>query len=387
VQTSHQRDVPAPVGIDAAKLHALLVRARREIDDGLLPACQLAVAKDGHLIAFETYGDARANDRFLMYSSTKAFVAAAVWKLLSEGRLRVEQRVAELVPGFGANGKDGVTVEQVLLHTAGFPSAFLNPFDWTDEHKRHATFAGWPLEWEPGSRYLYHPLSSGWVQAELIERVTGRDFREYLYTEIVRPLGLESFRLGVPIAEQGDIKDVVLRGEPVTADELNAAWGIPEVPEGWLSQELLLFLNDPRVREVGIPAGGAVSTAADVAMFYQHLLANTGGLWNRDVVDRAIDRSNDMPDDLGVPTVRGWGIQVCGSPDGSGSFGWWYGFGRGNSARAFGHDGAGGQIAWANPETGVSFCYLTNGLDENILRQKRRLLAIGSRAAALTLSA
>ena len=54
-----------------------------------------------------------------------------------------------------------------------------------------------------------------------------------------------------------------------------------------------------------------------------------------------------------------------------------------NSPRAFGHDGAGGQIAWANPDTGLSFCYLTNGLDENIMRQKRRLLAIGSRAASL----
>jgi CubicO group peptidase (beta-lactamase class C family) len=64
-------------------------------------------------------------------------------------------------------------------------------------------------------------------------------------------------------------------------------------------------------------------------------------------------------------------------------FGWWFGFGRGNSPRAWGHDGAGGQIAWVNPDTGTSFCYLTNGLDENILRQKRRMLAIGSRAAAI----
>ena len=387
MRTSREIAVPEAVGIDAGKLTALLARARREVDEGLLPACQVAVAKDGCLVAFETYGDASSRDRFLMYSSTKGFVAAAVWKLLSEEQLRVEQRVAELVPEFGSSGKDAITVEQVMLHTAGFPSAFLNPFDWDDREKRLATFAEWPLEWEPGSRYLYHALSSGCVQAELIERVTGRDFREYLQSEIVRPLGLEAFRLGVPGAEQGDVMDVVLCGEPVTAEELNAAWGIPEVPAGWLSQELLLFLNDPRVREIGIPAGGAVSTAADVAMFYQHVLANTDGLWSRNVLDRSVDRANDMPDDLGVPTSRGWGIQVCGPSPGTGDFGWWYGFGRGNSPRAFGHDGAGGQIAWADPETRVSFCYLTNGLDENILRQKRRLLAIGSRAAALTLSA
>ena len=382
MEAPHVARVPESLGIDAGKLDDILVRLRREVDDGLLPACQAAIAKDGELVASVTYGDAADGDRFPMFSSTKAFVSSAIWKLLSEGALDVEQRVADIVPSFGATGKSDITVEQVLLHTSGFPTAFLNPFDWDDHEKRSATFASWELEWEPGSRYVYHGLSSGWVQAELIERTSGRDFREYLSTEIIRPMGLSSFSLGVPTAEQGNDKDVVLRGEPVTDEELNAAWGIPEVPEAWKSQELLLFLNDQRVREVGIPAGGAVSTAADVAMFYQHVLNNTGRLWSEEILRAAIDRANHMPDDLGVPTTRGWGIQVNGT-DASADFAWWYGFGRGNCTRAFGHDGAGGQIAWANPETGLSFCYLTNGLDENIMRQKRRMLGIGSRAASL----
>jgi CubicO group peptidase (beta-lactamase class C family) len=365
---------------NAAALTPLVERCRREIDSGLLPACQIAVAIRGEIVCFETLGDATNDSRFLMYSATKTFVASAVWKLFGEGLFSLDQRVAEILPGFGANGKHDITVEQVLLHTAGFPSGFLNPFEWDDASKRLATFASWPLEWEPGSRYLYHPLSSGWVQAAIIERVTGRDFREYLTGEIIEPLGLKAFALGIAADRQSDVKDVVLRGEAVTAEELNAAWGIPEVPEGWLTQEMLLFLNDARVREVGIPAGGAASTASDVAMFYQHVHANTGGLWSSDVLHEAIGRTNTMPDDLGIPTTRGLGVQVCGDDD----FGWWYGFGRGNSPRAWGHDGAGGQIAWINPENGLSFCYLTNGLDENILRQKRRLLGIGSRAAALS---
>ena len=61
------------------------------------------------------------------------------------------------------------------------------------------------------------------------------------------------------------------------------------------------------------------------------------------------------------------------------------GFGHGNSPGTFGHDGAGGQLAWADPETGLSFAYLTNGIDRHLIRQWRRNIGIGSRAAAVGL--
>jgi CubicO group peptidase (beta-lactamase class C family) len=356
---------------------ALLHRVQREIDSGLLPACQVAIAKDGELVAFETFGDATNDDRFIIFSSTKAFVASAIWLLMSEGKIDISRRVSDYIPEFGANGKDAITIEQVLLHNAGFPSGFLNPFDWDDRTKRHEILASWPLEWEPGSMYRYHALSSSWVQAALIEHITDTDFRTFIHERITEPLGLKSFRLGVGVEEQSNTRDLVTTGEPVTAEELKEAWGVDEVPPTWLSQDLLLFLNDPEVRTVGIPGGGGISTAADVAMFYQGLLRS--GIWDPSVIERATTTTNTMPDDLGVPTTRCLGIQACGDS----GYGWWYGFGKDNSPRAFGHDGAGGQIAWVNPETGLSFCYLTNGLDRNILREKRRTLGIGSRAATL----
>jgi len=355
----------------------LLVRVQREIDAGLLPACQLAIAKGGELRTFETFGAATNDNRFIIFSSSKAFVASAIWMLITEGELDISRRVAELIPEFGDNGKQDITIEQVLLHVAGFPSGFLNPFDWDDRTKRHEILASWPLEWEPGSMYRYHALSSPWVQAALIEQITGTDFRAFIHDRITGPLGLKSFRLGVPIDDQADVKDLETTGEPVTAAELKEAWGVDEVPPTWLSQDLLLFLNDANVRTVGIPGGGGVSTAADVVMFYQGLLASE--LWDPSVIERVTTTTITMPDDLGVPTTRCLGIQAAGDS----GYGWWYGFGKESSPRAFGHDGAGGQIAWANPETGVSFCYLTNGLDRNILREKRRTLGIGSRAAKL----
>ncbi|MEX2394215.1 MAG: serine hydrolase domain-containing protein [Actinomycetota bacterium] len=361
-------------------LDGLIARCRREIDEGLLPSCQLALAKDGELIAFETIGDATVASRYTIFSATKGVVSAATWLLLADNRLRLDQRVADIIPGFGANGKDEITVEHVLRHVAGFPQAFLNPFDWDDQRKRNEVFASWTLDFEPGSRYSYHGVSAAWVMCAMIETIAGTDYRTFIQTQVIDPLDLGAFRLGLPEDEQHDVLDCELRGDAATLTEI-AAWGMTELPADWRKgyQELLLFLNDPRVRAVGIPAGGAVSTAADVAMFYQGLLRS--GLWSEETLKLATEPFT-MPDDLSVPTTRGLGVQIAGDHD----WGWWYGFGKGNSPRAYGHDGAGGQIAWVNPETGVSFCYLTNGLDENIQRQKRRMLAIGSRAAQLDLA-
>lgn len=369
---------PSEVGVDPQKLDALLVRARREIDEGLLPSCQFALAREDKLVAFATYGDAPADARYCIMSSTKAFVASAIWLLLGEGKLSVSDRVADHVPEFGGNGKQDVTLEQVLLHTSGFPNAFLNPFDWDDRAKRLETFAAWELEWEPGSRYRYHGLSGAWVLAELIERLGGCDYRTFVRERVVRPVGLERFELGTAPKDQGDVQELVRVGELPSREELEAAWGISEIPAAWISHDQLLFLNDPGVRAVGIPAGGGISTAADVALFYQALLHNPADRWDTDVLAECTRLHHALPDDVGVPAPRGLGVQVA---DGEGAARLWRGFGHTNSTRAFGHDGAGGMIAWADPETGISFCYLTNGLDDNLVRQKRRMVGLASRAA------
>ncbi|MGH2759050.1 MAG: serine hydrolase, partial [Actinomycetota bacterium] len=73
------------VGVSSERLDDLLTRAQREIDEGLLPSCQIALAKDGQLVAFETYGDATNDTRYVIFSATKPFVASTVWHLLAEG--------------------------------------------------------------------------------------------------------------------------------------------------------------------------------------------------------------------------------------------------------------------------------------------------------------
>src|SRR4029077_9562500 len=134
----------------------LLDAARANVESGWLPSCQLAGARDGELVVFETFGDATPDTRYCIFSCTKAIVASAVWLLIGDGVLDVSQPVATIVPEFAANGKEAVTGEQVMLHTAGFPNAVMPGFDGGDAARRRARFATWTLEWEPGSRFEYH---------------------------------------------------------------------------------------------------------------------------------------------------------------------------------------------------------------------------------------
>jgi CubicO group peptidase (beta-lactamase class C family) len=353
------------------KLDALLQRARREIDEGLLPACQIAVAKDGELVAFETFGDATDDTKFAIFSETKALICSLVWMLLGDGKVALDQRICDLVPGFG---KENVTLEHVLSHSGGFPQAFLNPFIWDDVQARRTEFASWPLEWEPGTRYEYHALSGHWVLCDIIETFFGVRYTDVLRERVLEPLGLKTFILGGDEAAR-DIAPLQIVGEVATPEEIAAA-GLREL--GPPQHEQLLALADAGVRTAGIPAGGAISTAPDVAMFYQALLANPNDMWNGDVLIDATTHIRNLHLDVprGFSMNYGLGVRIGGDDDN--------GVGRGlaNAPTVFGHDGAGGQIAWADRATGLSLCYLTNGLDDNLLRQRRRVAGISHRALA-----
>ena len=163
---------PTELGLDEAAWGAFVTRARAEVDAGLLPSCQFAFARDGRVISL-TLGDAAPDSRYVIFSATKPVVAAAVWRLIGSGAIDVSRRVAEYIPEFGTNGKDVITVEQVMLHTSGFPHAPFVPLQWDDRDARLARFGEWRCNWEPGSRFEYHPTSAHWVLAELIERVSG----------------------------------------------------------------------------------------------------------------------------------------------------------------------------------------------------------------------
>ncbi|MGO9605501.1 MAG: serine hydrolase domain-containing protein [Candidatus Binataceae bacterium] len=389
-------DSPQQVGLDAAKVDALFQRAEREVREGLLPAVQIAIARNGKIGAMRTFGRAvqggqekPATDEtlFVIFSCTKAIMSAASWILIGDGKLKTSERVADIVAEFGTNGKDVITVEQVLLHIGGFPNAPFPQGEWLDRGKRLERFAKWRLEWPVGSKFEYHPTSGFWVIAEIIERRTGKNFRDFVRERIALPLGLPEMRVGLPRDLQNRVADLVYVGDALT-DEERKKLGLPAMPETEVTEDAILGFNRPNVREAGVPGGGGIMTAGDLAMFYQGLLHNRAQdgsqIWKPEVLEDARRvRSEGYKDPIfGVPVNRALGVVVAGG-DGLANY---RGFGKTNSALAFGHGGAGGQIGWADPVTGISIGYTTNGFDRNDMRQGRRGVAISSLAAVCAAS-
>jgi CubicO group peptidase (beta-lactamase class C family) len=347
----------------------LLETAGKLVTDGATPACQIAVAKDRELLCFETFGDATNNTRFAVFSATKPITASVIWLLMGDGVLDITRPVAHYVPEFASNGKEVVTVEQVLLHTSGFPNAPIDPVDGADPVMRVKQFTEWELEWEPGSRFEYHATSAHWVLAEIIERLSGdRDFRDVVETRLCEPLGLPRL-LGIPDEEQDDIALGVRSGEP----------GQLPVP-GSMDP---IRLNEPAVRASGLPGGGGIMTAATLAQFYQALLHNPGGLWDSSVLNDA--RTNircAYPEPLlNVAVNRAIGLVLAGD-DGMHQLRYAV-FGRESSPGAFGHGGAYMQVAWADPATGISYAFVKNGLEADMLADAVRILPLSDIAATL----
>lgn len=363
--------------LDMGAVDALLARARRDVDEGLVPSCQLALALDGEVVVHEAFGDATVDTRYTIFSATKPFVAAVIWQLWGEGRIDPSLRIAEVLPTFGSHGKDVITLDHVLQHTSGFPHAPLGPGRWGSHEGRAEAFERWQLSFEPGTAYEYHPTAAHWVLAEVIWAVTGQDHTDAVRTRVLDPLGLSTFTLGEP--DPPGVVPLTLTGEPASPDELEAVLGIRELDMGEVTDDALLLFNEPAHRAVGVPGAGGVATAADVATFYQALLHDPEGLWDPDVLaDVTSTVRNTFRDPMhGAPANRTRGLIVAGD-DGRSNL---RGMGRTVSPATFGHNGASGQIAWADPASGLSFAYLTNGRDQNFLREQRRITALASLAA------
>ncbi len=361
--------------IDAKTAAGLLERARREVDSGLLPAAQLALALEGEIVVSEALGDCTTDTRFHTYSAVKPTVALTAMELAAEGHFDIAAPVRDVLETFGANGKDAITVSQVMLHAGGFPHAPLSRTETTDRAARLEAYAAWRTDWEPGTRFEYHALSAHWVLADIIAEVTGRPYADVIAERVMEPAGCSRW-LGIGIDEQSDVADVVGVGSEPTADEL-AALGLDELPGG-VGPEVLMAFNRPWLRAAGVPGGGGIARATEMARWYQAVLHNPDGFLHAEARSDAMVVRQSHPDWTGTPANRSHAFVLAGNDGKAGM----RGHGQGASAEAFGHGGAAGQIAWADPARGLSFAYLTSGLDRNDLASARRRVALSSRALA-----
>jgi CubicO group peptidase (beta-lactamase class C family) len=344
---------PSALGFAPEPLDRLAKTIEAHIREGRYPGAQIAVARRGKLALFKTFGDASlepsrlpaADDTlWLLYSNTKVITACAVWLLVERGALRFTDTVAEHVPGFEANGKGAITLIQLLTHQGGFPNADVPKEAWEDHELLRRVVSSFTLEFTPGTRMHYHGRAAHWTAAVLVEALTKQDYRTFIRDNIVEPLGLagELF-VGLPEVEGKRAADM---HEP-SADGTRSVRRAEE--------------NNATFRKAGTPGGGGYATARAMAAFYQMLGA--GGTLNgvRLLSPRMVQYvtrnfTGDMVDAyMGMPMHRGLG------PHSRGTTPTIRGLGSLASPRTFGHGGVGSSYCWADPDSGVSFAYLTNG--------------------------
>jgi len=368
-----------PAAIVPSRLDDLLGRARREVDEGRLPGFQLAVGFEGEVVFAEAYGDARDDARFHTYSAVKPTVSLTVLELAAEGWLSLDDPVASILPTFGTKGKERITVSQVLLHKGGFPAAPMAPRIAIDRSARLQRYSSWHTTWEPGTRFEYHPSSAHWVLADVIEEVAGRPFADVITERLMEPAGQPRW-LAIPEAEQGDITDVYCVGEPIDPTEFEAHFGVA-LPVTEVTDDALTSFNDPGVRALGQPGGGGITSASGFASSYQAILHDDGEILRPEVKQDALTVVRQTHQDhMGVAANRTHAFILAGD-DGRANG---RGHGHSVSPMTFGHGGARGQLAWADPVSGVSFGFMTHGLERHRLHEARRSVALSTRAGLLT---
>lgn len=297
-----------------------------------------------------TGGQAVTGDTlFPVFSCGKGVTATIIHRLVERGALAYERPVADAWPEFAANGKAGVTLKQVLNHTAGLHLlapriARIPTGDWDAVCAELAAMAP---AYEPGSRRDYHAITQGWILGETARRATGKTFEELLESEIRAPLGLKNMFIGLPDAEAGRVATLEEIGPEQEFPEENVAQAIPN----WV-QPLYAWMNRADVRRACVPASNGIMTMRDLARHYAALCP--GGVDGVELLSPARVAKATEQVDAHLPTTMG--------PRGLG-----YGLGSddspmGRRKACFGHAGHGGSIGFADPENRLAVAVVRNRL-------------------------
>lgn len=284
------------------------------------------------------------------FSVTKNTIGLSIGLLLERGLIDLDERVAHYWPEFGAKGKDAVTVRQLLSHQAGLPQA-TTPLTWEelwDHHAAAARLADTRPYWYPGSAFGYHAITIGSLGDELVFRVTGRTLHEFYEQEIRGPHGID-FYLGMPREQEHRYTPLRPMVRPASATAAPPFSALGPVVFGPLSRDVD-HTNSPRNYRYGHAATAGTGTARGLARLFAAAVTGVDG--------RDPFLSAATVEQIGQQQIRGYDevlhqhdrahAIVFQKPSQQLAFG---------GPRAFGHDGAAGALACADPDTGLTFAW------------------------------
>jgi CubicO group peptidase (beta-lactamase class C family) len=316
-----------------------------------------------------------ADTLVLVWSATKGIGSACLLHALQEHNIDINQRVAEVWPEFAQAGKEKITLAQLLSHQAGL-CALDRRVDVIDyDAVIQALEAQQPL-WPPGTAHGYHVRTFGFLLDELVRRIARKALSDYWQDVFARPLNLDLW-IGLPEIENPRVATIYAAksGKPPEPKQFYVDLATP----GTLARKaftsphglhVVSAMNNPAIRAQPIVSFGGIGSATSLAKFYS-MLANGGKFdgqtffsertiaWMTTTLVDGLDRV------FQIPTAFSAGFMKDSRKAARRIFC--------PSRNAFGHPGAGGSHAFADPENKISFAYVMNRMEQKVLPNEKSL--------------
>jgi uncharacterized protein YbbC (DUF1343 family)/CubicO group peptidase (beta-lactamase class C family) len=353
--------------VDPKPLAELDRVVQQGIEHGDCPGAVVLIVHRGEIVHRKAYGlrskepaeaPMTVDTVFDLASLTKPMATAtSVFLLIEHGKLRLTDRVSQHLPDFGANGKEAITVEQLLLHTSGLIAD--NPeSDYGDgPDKAWERICQLKLKAAPGERFTYSDVGFI-VLGKLVEKVSGLPLDRFAHEHIFQPLGMH---------DTGFRPDTRLKERAAPADRREEQWIRGEV-------------HDPRSWHLGGVAGhaGLFSTADDLAVYARMLLgggADRGQRILQPETVRTFTTPRPIPAGLRTP---GWDAKTSYSANRGDRF---------PAGKSFGHTGFTGTSLWVDPGSQTAVIFLSNRLHPNgkgnVNRLRGRVATLAAAAVGL----
>src|SRR5438094_1934133 len=322
-----------------------------------------------------------ANTLVLVWSATKGIGSACVLHVLQEHRIGIDRCVAEFWPEFAQAGKEKITLSQLLSHQAGL-CALDARVDILDYGAVITALEVQKPLWLPGTAHGYHARTFGFLLDELVRRIAGKTLSDYWQQNFARPLDLD-FWIGLPKKENPCVATIYAAKPGKPPESKNRQSGsdfyLDLVTPGTLARKtftspyglhVISKMNNPSIRAKPIVSFGGIGSASALAKFYS-VLANGGKLgeqifFSEETISWMTTTLSDGMDRVfQIPTAFSAGFMKDPRNAVRRIFG--------PSPNAFGHPGAGGSHAFADPENRISFAYVMNQMEQQILPNERSL--------------